>query len=85
MTLTTEVRRAAGDALVRAAVVSGRRAGRLLEALTRRGRARGDAGDVPGWVLVTLMTAGLVAALWVVAKDRLTQVFDQAISSVTGT
>ena len=23
-----------------------------------------ERGDVPGWVLVTLMTAGLVVALW---------------------
>ena len=28
-------------------------------------------GDVPGWVLVTLMTAGLVTALWLVADDKL--------------
>jgi hypothetical protein len=54
-----------------------------------RGSARlsarhGDRGDVPGWVLVTLMTAGLVTALWVLARDRLTEVFDKAITSVTG-
>jgi hypothetical protein len=30
------------------------------------------------------MTAGLVTALWVLARDRLTGVFDRAISSVTG-
>lgn len=49
-----------------------------------RARRHGDRGDVPGWVLVTLMTAGLVTALWVLARDRLTQVFDTAITSVTG-
>ena len=43
-----------------------------------------DRGDVPGWVLVTLMTAGLVTVLWVLARDRLTAVFDRAISSVAG-
>jgi len=84
MTLPTDARRAPRDVLLRAAVVIGDRAGRALEAAVRRSRARGDRGDVPGWVLVTLMTAGLVTALWVVAKDRLTEVFDQAISSVTG-
>ena len=26
-----------------------------------------DRGDVPGWVLITVMTAGLVTALWSVA------------------
>jgi len=43
-----------------------------------------ERGDVPGWVLVTLMTAGLVTVLWVLARDRLTAVFDRAISSVAG-
>jgi hypothetical protein len=29
----------------------------------RGGRRRDGHGDVPGWVLVTIMTAGIVAAL----------------------
>lgn len=41
-----------------------------------------DRGDVPGWVLVTVMTAGLVTAIWLIADDRLTGVLDGAISSV---
>ncbi len=44
----------------------------------------GDRGDVPGWVLVTLMTAGLVVALWAVAGPQLTQVFTDAIAGVSG-
>ena len=43
-----------------------------------------ERGDVPGWVLVTLMTAGLVVTLWAVAGPALTQVFDDAIAKVTG-
>ncbi|WP_062204001.1 hypothetical protein [Demequina salsinemoris] len=43
-----------------------------------------DRGDVPGWVLITLMTAGLVAALWAVASPTLTNLFSEAIASVTG-
>ena len=43
-----------------------------------------ERGDVPGWVLITLMTAGLVIALWAVAGDALQDVFEQAISRVTG-
>lgn len=43
-----------------------------------------ERGDVPGWVLVTLMTAGLVVALWAVAGPLLEGAFRQAISSVTG-
>lgn len=41
-----------------------------------------DRGDVPGWVLVTLMTAGLVLAIWAVAGPALTDLFEQAISRV---
>jgi hypothetical protein len=36
---------------------------RLLLAL-RAPRPRDQRGDVPGWVLVTVMTAGLVMGLW---------------------
>jgi hypothetical protein len=47
-------------------------------------RIADDRGDVPGWVLVTLMTAGLVVLLWGVAGPALTNLFQQAISSVSG-
>ena len=39
-------------------------------------------GDVPGWVLVTVMTAGLVTGIWVVADGQLNQVLDKAITNV---
>ena len=42
-----------------------------------------DRGDVPGWVLITLMTAGLVTVLWALAGPLLGQLFTQAVSSVT--
>lgn len=45
---------------------------------------RPDRGDVPGWVLITLMTAGLVSVLWMVAGDRLETLFVEAIDGVTG-
>jgi hypothetical protein len=44
---------------------------------------RDDRGDVPGWVLITLMTAGLVLIIWGVAGPALTDVFQQAIDRVT--
>lgn len=44
----------------------------------------GDRGDVPGWVLVTIMTAGLVAALWAVAGDALVAAFTSAIQDTVG-
>jgi len=43
-----------------------------------------DRGDVPGWVLVTIMTAGLVTALWLVADDKLRQLFSDALDGVSG-
>lgn len=43
-----------------------------------------ERGDVPGWVMITLMTAGLVAALTIVAKPALTDMFNRAIAMVTG-
>jgi hypothetical protein len=43
-----------------------------------------DRGDVPGWVLITVMTAGLVTALWLVADDQLQSIFTGALASVTG-
>jgi hypothetical protein len=41
-----------------------------------------ERGDVPGWVLITIMTAGIVAALWLVAEPLLTNLFTSAVSSV---
>ncbi|GLI28507.1 hypothetical protein ARHIZOSPH14_27490 [Agromyces rhizosphaerae] len=53
----------------------------------RRGRNRvlgEERGDVPGWVLITLMTAGLVIVLWGLAGPALGGVFDAAIDRVMG-
>jgi hypothetical protein len=43
-----------------------------------------DQGDVPGWVLITLMTAGLVTIIWGLAGPALSGVFQQAIDRVSG-
>jgi len=45
-------------------------------------RVRDDRGDVPGWVLVTVMTAGLVAVIWGVADDQLLDLLRSALNSV---
>ena len=44
----------------------------------------GERGDVPGWVLITLMTAGLVIIIWGLAGPALSSVFQQAIDRVSG-
>ena len=46
--------------------------------------AADDRGDVPGWVLITLMTAGLVVVIWALAGPALADLFEQAISRVSG-
>lgn len=46
--------------------------------------AEDERGDVPGWVLVTLMTAALVVVIWAVAGPALVDLFEQALSRVSG-
>jgi type VI protein secretion system component VasF len=43
---------------------------------------RGERGDVPGWVMITVMTAGLVAAIWAVAGPELVSMLRDALGSV---
>jgi len=45
-------------------------------------RVRDERGDVPGWVLVTVMTAGLVSVIWGVAQDQLRSMLSSALSQV---
>lgn len=67
----------AGEALVRmvAQIVAWQTA-----RLDRRDET--DRGDVPGWVLVTLMSAILVSGLVVVAGDELERVLRDALNTV---
>lgn len=41
-----------------------------------------DRGDVPGWVLVVLMTAGLVTGIWTVAAPRLNTLLRNSLDSM---
>lgn len=43
-----------------------------------------ERGDVPGWVMITLMTAGLVVVIWAVAGEALQEVFETAIERILG-
>lgn len=43
---------------------------------------RDERGDVPGWVLVTIMSAGMVMALWRFALPELKAMLDSALSKV---
>lgn len=48
----------------------------------RRPDRRDERGDVPGWVLVTLMSVGLITAITIVAKDQLTEMLRSSLNSV---
>jgi hypothetical protein len=65
------------------ALTAGRIGLRRLVAAARARGTTGDRGDVPGWVLVTLMTAGLVMGLWAVANTTLTQMFVSAMEQIS--
>ncbi len=52
---------------------------RLAEALDPADTER---GDIPGWVLITIMTAGLVTAIWSVADGQLRSILNHALNSV---
>lgn len=41
-----------------------------------------ERGDVPGWVMITLMSAALVAGLLALAGPALEALFNQAMSKV---
>ncbi len=45
---------------------------------------RDERGDVPGWVLITVMTAGLVGAIWAIAGPQLQGMLTDALGSVRG-
>lgn len=57
-----------------------------MKTLTARLRHRRtqERGDVPGWVMITLMTAGVVAGLTAIAGPRLSAMLTQALASVGG-
>ena len=61
----------------------------LQDGLTRAhknfyARLRDERGDVPGWVLVVLMTTGLVTAIWTIAAPRLTAILKNSLDAMNG-
>lgn len=50
--------------------------------MTRK-KLQNERGDIPGWVLVTVMTAGLVVAVWSVADGQLKTVLTNALRGVS--
>jgi hypothetical protein len=52
--------------------------------LSDRHRMRDDRGDVPGWVMVTVMTAILVVAILAVFEPQIKSALSGIIDSVSG-
>ena len=42
-----------------------------------------ERGDVPGWVMITLMTAVIVVLIWGIASSSLQSLLSSAFSKVT--
>ena len=47
-----------------------------------RDRRRDERGDVPGWVMVTVMSVGLVGAISAIARPELSQMVKSALDQV---
>ncbi len=47
-------------------------------------RRTDERGDVPGWVMITVMSAGLVAIIAAAAGPQLRSMLTQALSAVGG-
>ena len=45
---------------------------------------RDERGDVPGWVLVVLMTTGLVTGIWTLAAPRIESILRNSLDSMNG-
>lgn len=43
-----------------------------------------ERGEIAAWVLVLLMTAGLVISVWGLAQERLLNIVSTALSNVCG-
>lgn len=56
----------------------------FLESKFPRKLLKNERGDVPGWVLVVLMTTGLVTAIWTIAAPRLTAILRNSLDSMNG-
>jgi len=71
------------SAMTQAAIAAGRRINRLRN-FDLVAKVKDERGDVPGWVLVVLMTTGLVTAIWTIAAPRLTTILKNSLDAMNG-
>jgi hypothetical protein len=73
----------AESAMTKAAIAACRRINRLRN-FDLVAKVKDERGDVPGWVLVVLMTTGLVTAIWTIAAPRLTTILKNSLDAMNG-
>ena len=56
----------------------------LDRSLTLYKTLQSERGDVPGWVLVVLMTTGLVTGIWTLAAPRIDSILKNSLDSMNG-
>jgi hypothetical protein len=55
-----------------------------LQIKTREFLTGSSRGDVPGWVLVVLMTTALVTGIWSIAAPKLTTILRNSLDAMGG-
>ena len=56
----------------------------LLKSRATAFMKRDSRGDVPGWVLVVLMTTALVTGIWSIAAPKLTTILRNSLDAMGG-
>lgn len=58
----------------------------LLPLIVRMQIAEGERerGDVPGWVMITLMTVAVATAIWALVNGKFMSAITDALDAVTG-
>ena len=81
--VTMKILSTAESAMTKAAIDAGRRINSLRK-FDLVAKVKDEHGDVPGWVLVVLMTTGLVTAIWTIAAPRLTTILKNSLDAMNG-
>jgi len=56
----------------------------LIKSSLNKFITRKNQGDVPGWVLVVLMTTALVTGIWSIAAPKLTTILRNSLDAMGG-
>ncbi len=82
--MATRVSERVTQGFIKAVLVTRSKSEKVLNCGFTREELKSDRGDVPGWVLVVLMTTGLVTAIWTIAAPKLTTILRNSLDSMNG-